>query len=139
VREGDILLVKDGTYLVGTSAVVSSLDTRILYQSHLFKIRVNNPDVINPWLLFAGLNSPIVKRQIRAKRFTQDIIDTLGDRLSEVRVPIPRDSKTRNRIAKQTENAVQTRARLREETRLLAIEIEGETAYGDLSSLEEAD
>jgi type I restriction enzyme M protein len=139
VRAGDILLVKDGTYLVGTSAVISSLDIRILYQSHLHKIRVRNPQAINPWLLFAGLNSPIVKRQIRAKRFTQDIIDTLGDRLAEIRVPIPRDPETRIRIATQIEAAVQTRARLREEARLLAIEIEGDTAYADLSSLEEAD
>jgi type I restriction enzyme M protein len=70
VRAGDILLVKDGTYLVGTSAVVSSVDTKMLYQSHLFKIRVNQPEIIDPWLLFAGLNSPIAKRQIRSKRFT---------------------------------------------------------------------
>jgi type I restriction enzyme M protein len=139
VCEGDILLVKDGTYLVGTSAVVSYLDTKILYQSHLLRIRVDNPDVIDPWLLFTGLNSPIVKRQIRAKRFTQDIIDTLGKRLSEVLVPVPRDRETRMRIARQTKNAVQTRARLREETRLLAIEIEGEQAHGDISSLVEAD
>lgn len=138
VRAGDILVVKDGTYLVGTSAVVSSLDTKILYQSHLYKIRVNDPEVIDPWLLFAGLNSPVVKLQIRAMRFTQDIIDTLGDRLYEIRVPIPRDEGTRKRIAKKIENAVQTRARLREEARLLAIEIEGEGAYSDLSSLEEA-
>jgi len=81
--------LKDGTYLVGTSAVVSDLDTKILYQSHIFKIRVNNPEVIDPWILFAGLNSPVVKRQMHAKRFTQDIIDTLGNRLSEVRIPVP--------------------------------------------------
>jgi len=34
---------------------------------------------------------------------------------------------------------VQARARLREETRLLAIEIEGEAAEHDLASLAEAD
>src|SRR5690606_22150663 len=30
VRAGDIFMVRDGTYLVGTSAVVSDLDTKIL-------------------------------------------------------------------------------------------------------------
>jgi type I restriction enzyme M protein len=139
VRAGDILVVKDGTYLVGTSAVVSDLDTRILYQSHLFKVRVSDPGVIDPWLLFAALNSPIAKRQIRAKRFTQDIIDTLGNRLAEVRVPLPRDTELRQRIARETERAVQLRARLREQTRLLTVEIEGEAAHDDLESLVEVD
>lgn len=138
IQAGDILVVKDGTYLVGTTAVVSSLDTRMLYQSHVFKIRVNKQDIVDPWLLFAGLNSPVVKRQIRSKRFTQDIIDTLGDRLAEIRVPIPLDAETRTRISKATENAITTRARLREETRLLAVEIEGEGSESDLYALREA-
>ena len=139
VRAGDIFVVKDGTYLVGTSAVVSDLDTKILYQSHLFKIRVSDSEVIDPWLLFAALNSPIAKRQIRSKRFTQDIIDTLGNRLAEIRVPIPRDAKLRQRIARETERTVQLRSRLREETRRLTLEIEGDAAYGDLESMEEAE
>jgi type I restriction enzyme M protein len=138
VRAGDIFMVRDGTYLIGTSAVVSSLDTQILYQSHVMKIRVNDEAEINPWLLFASLNSPIVKRQIRAKRFTQDIIDSLGNRLGEVRVPIPRDSATRKRISKEVRLAVQRRAELREVTRLLTIEVEGTSAVDDLSMLDEA-
>jgi len=118
--------------------VVSSLDTQILYQSHVMKIRVNDEAAVNPWLLFAALNSPIVKRQIRAKRFTQDIIDSLGNRLGEVRVPIPRDSATRKRISKEVKQAVQRRAELRETTRLLTIEVEGTSAAEDLSMLHEA-
>lgn len=139
VREGDILMVRDGTYLVGTTAVVSSLDTRILYQSHLYKIRVNAAMDLDPWLLFAGLNSPIAKRQIRAKRFTQDIIDSLGSRVAEVRVPIPRDRAVREHIAREMREAIQTRARLREQTRRLTLDVEGEAAVQDLASLDEAD
>jgi type I restriction enzyme M protein len=71
-------------------------------------------------------------------RFTQDIIDTLGNRLFEIRIPIPRDKKTGIRIAREIEQAVQTRAQLREKTRVLALEIEGDAAAQDLSSLEEA-
>jgi type I restriction enzyme M protein len=140
VEEGDILMVRDGTYLVGTSAVVSQLDTKMLYQSHLLRIRVTDPTAIDPWLLFAALNSPIVKRQIRAKRFTQDIIDTLGNRLQEVVVPVPRDAHLRASIASRTREAVQTRAELRERARLLALEVEGlDFAAQDLLSLDEAD
>lgn len=139
IQTGDILMVRDGTYLVGTSAVISSLDTEILYQSHLLKIRVIRPEEIDPWLLFAAINSPIAKRQIRAKRFTQDIIDTLGNRLAEVRVPIPRDKAVANRISAEVQESVQMRAKLRETTRLLTMEVEGGNAELELSSLEEAD
>ena len=40
VREGDLFLVRDGTYLIGQSCVVGSEDTPCLYQSHIIKIRV---------------------------------------------------------------------------------------------------
>jgi type I restriction enzyme M protein len=112
---------------------------QILYQSHLYKIRVKEPAELDPWLLFAALNSPIVKRQIRSKCFTQDIIDTLGNRLGEVRIPLPRDADLAARVSREIEGAVQMRAKLREQTRRPAIDAEGEPAEEDLSSLEEAD
>jgi type I restriction enzyme M protein len=139
VAAGDIFMVRDGTYLIGTTAVVSPLDTEILYQSHVMKIRVAANGSIDPWLLFAALNSPIVKRQIRAKRFTQDIIDSLGNRLGEIRVPIPRDKDECKRISRGVEAAVRKRAELREATRLLTIEVEGARAANELEALEEAD
>lgn len=78
VKPFDILMVRDGTYLVGTCAMISENEIKIVYQSHLYKIRSNDHEKINPWLLLALLTSPIVKQQIRSKQFTQDIIDTLS-------------------------------------------------------------
>ncbi len=52
VQAGDILMVKDGTYLIGTCAIVSEADREMLCQSHLYKIRVNkNSYGLNPYLL----------------------------------------------------------------------------------------
>ena len=82
VRAGDVLMVKDGTYLIGATAIVTEFDLPMLFQSHLYRIRVRKPEIIDPWLLFALLNTPVVRRQIRAKQFTQDIIDTIGKRVS---------------------------------------------------------
>jgi type I restriction enzyme M protein len=98
VQEDDILMVRDGTYLVGACALVTKYDTKIVYQSHIYKIRSNNHAVLHPYLLLAVLTSPIVKEQIHAKRFTQDIIDTLGGRIRELILPIPKDDKLRNEI-----------------------------------------
>lgn len=130
VRVGDILMVRDGTYLIGTSAIVTDSDTRILFQSHIYKIRVLKPEDIDPWLLFACLNSPVVKRQIRAKQFTQDIIDTLGNRVLEVLIPIPKDAVTRRKIAEVTHETVETRAVLRNKATQIALEVEGMEKVG---------
>jgi type I restriction enzyme M protein len=91
VRENDLLMVRDGTYLIGTCALVTKFDTKIVYQSHLYKIRVNKPKVISPYVLLAALSSKPVVDQIQSKRFTQDIIDTLGKRINELVLPIPKN------------------------------------------------
>ena len=114
VAEGDILMVRDGTYLIGTCALITDHDTEIVYQSHIYKIRVNQNDRgISPYLLLAILGSPIVMRQIRAKQFTQDIIDSLGDRVRELVLPVPKAKRERNRVAKIVQQATQQRVEAR--------------------------
>ena len=75
--------------------------------------------------MLACLNTPIVKRQIRAKQFTQDIIDTLGNRILEITVPIPKEESERNTIAQRTQEIIETRVRLRNEASQLVLSIEG--------------
>jgi type I restriction enzyme M protein len=139
VVAGDIFMVRDGTYLIGTTAIVTSSDVPMLFQSHLFRIRVLQPKRLDPWLLLACLNSPIVKRQIRAKQFTQDIIDTLGKRLFEIVLPIPKDAKKRRAIASETRRVIETRVALRNRAREIALEVEGigQPKDDDLEVLEE--
>ena len=125
VEAGDILLVRDGTYLIGTSAIVTQSDLPMLFQSHLYRLRVLAPEKLNPWLLFASLNSPMVKRQIKAKQFTQDIIDTLGRRLFEIQLPLPKDKKQREQIARETQRIIETRIELRNQAKAVTLAVEG--------------
>lgn len=125
VQAGDIFVVRDGTYLVGTSCILTEKDTRILYCGGLYKLRVEKPEELDPYLLLALLNAPIVRRQMRSKQFTRDIIDTLGKRLFEVYLPIPQDAELRAAIAQETRAVVETRAKLRDRTREIALEVEG--------------
>ncbi len=125
VRAGDIFVVRDGTYLVGSSCILTEKDTKILYCGGLYKLRVEKTEEIDPYLLLALLNAPIVRRQMRAKQFTRDIIDTLGKRLFEVLLPIPKDTGTCDRIAKETRDVIEGRAKLRDRTKDIAVEIEG--------------
>jgi type I restriction enzyme M protein len=115
VQPLDILMVKDGTYLIGTCAIVSEADREILYQSHLYKIRVmENPLGIDPYLLIATLSSPLVLRQIKSKQFTQDIIDSLGERIKELVLPIPKSANARSNISSIVKDAVKRRVEARE-------------------------
>ena len=131
VKPGDIFVVRDGTYLVGTSGIVGERDSRVLYCGGLYKLRSVDHERLDPYLLLAMLNTPVVRRQMRSKQFARDIIDTLGRRLYEVVVPIPKDGAFRREIAAETRRAVERRAALREEARRLAIDIAGAKELDD--------
>ncbi len=119
IRPNDILLVKDGTYLIGTTAIVTEYDTKILLQSHIFKIRIKNYEILNPYMLLALLSSDIVQKQIRSKQFSQDIIDSIGSRFSEVVIPIPIDTAVKNEIIKNVKEIIEAKIRARELLRKL--------------------
>lgn len=123
VQAGDILMVRDGTYLIGTCAFVTEYDTRIVYQSHMYKIRVKDRKALSPYLLLAVLSSAPVQRQVEAKRFTQDIIDSLGDRISELVLPIPRDAKIRKQIETTVEKSIRERVISRELARKACVDV----------------
>jgi type I restriction enzyme M protein len=117
VREGDILLVRDGTYLIGTCAFVSRYDTEIVYQSHIFKLRVHEGAPFDNYLLLAILSSPPVVAQIKAMSFTQDIIDSLGNRIYNLVLPVPRSAARQREISEVVRRAIESRIEARELTR----------------------
>jgi type I restriction enzyme M protein len=124
VRPGDILMVKDGTYLIGTCAIVSEYDREIVYQSHLYKIRVvRDGHGLNPYLLLAILRSPVVQRQVKAKQFTQDIIDSLGERVHELLLPVPKSAAHRERITAMVRKVIADRIEARELARRARSEV----------------
>ena len=99
VQPEDILMVRDGTYLVGTSAMITKSDGRLLFQSHILRLRLHGSETLDPYLFFAALKSAFVSQQIRAYQFTQDIIDTLGARIKEIKLALPRNQQDRTRIS----------------------------------------
>lgn len=114
IKENDILLVRDGTYLVGSTAIITSYDIKSLYCGGIFKFRINC-DPLDPFLFLAIMNSYIVKRQMRTKQFTRDVIDTLGNRIDEVVLPIPKDKQVRFAISNSVRNIIHSRIHGREE------------------------
>ena len=64
---------------------------------------------------------------MRAKQFTQDIIDTLGKRVNEIILAIPKDKAVCEQIARETKDTILARVQLRNKVRQIALEVEGIT------------
>lgn len=137
VREGDILLVRDGTYLIGTNCFVTAADSKLLFQSHILRIRVEKPDVVSPEAVFLALNGDLVQRQIRAVQFTADIIDTIGQRFAEIVLPIPQDTNRKKRVAAALNEYLQTRVQGKCFVKQAPLLLENVLATGDLAPIHE--
>lgn len=123
VRKNDILMVRDGTYLIGTCAVVTEYDLPMLYQSHIYKIRIEKPEKMTPFLLLAALTCPFAQRQIKSFCVSQDIIDSLGNKIHEIRLALPKAKETKDRIANLVEKAIRDRTEARELARVACEEV----------------
>jgi type I restriction enzyme M protein len=88
LKPGDLLMVVDGRYRIGTTAILTEANFRCVVQSHLRIISVLRPGVVDPYELLFALNLPSVKLRIRDLVFVQSTLGTLGNRLRELRVPI---------------------------------------------------
>lgn len=117
IRENDILFVNDGTFLIGRSAMVTELDKKIIIQSHIRRIRILNSSIIDPYLLFYLLNTKIVKKQVEAKTFIQATISTLGNRLNEIILPIPREKEKKKKLSNETKEIINSKMELRRRSR----------------------
>jgi hypothetical protein len=98
IQPNDILFVAHGTYLIGDVALVSESDLPMLLQDHVYRLRVRPESKVDPYLLLAALSTRFVRRQVRARQFSAEIIDKIGERHLSIRVPVPKDAKTRQRV-----------------------------------------
>ena len=58
-----------------------------------------------------------MKSQIFAKRFTQDIIDTLGERIHELLLPIPKSEQERKNIVSKVKTIINYKKKAKDMTR----------------------
>jgi len=113
IKKEDILFVNDGTFLIGRSAMVTELDEKIVIQSHIRKIRVLDKSSLDPYLLFYLLNTKIAQKQIEAKTFIQATISSLGNRLGEVILPIPKESDVKEKLSQTMREIITSKTLIR--------------------------
>ncbi len=119
LRSGDILFVNDGRYRIGNVCLLTEHDTRIVIQSHFRIVRSLDHTVLDPFLLLFLFRHPAVRLQVEAKTFIQSTIATLGNRLKEIVLPIPKDSRQVTEMIEALRRNITERARMRMELRQL--------------------
>jgi hypothetical protein len=114
VAVNDILMVAHGTYLVGNVALVTERQQTILYQDHVFRLRVSPEAIVGPEYLLAALSTPFVRRQVRSRQFSADIIDKLGDRHLGIVVPIHKNTDIRRAVSDEVRGLIDGHASVAE-------------------------
>ena len=124
IEPGNILLVKDGgPNLIGKTAYISEMDVKIIIQSHLFQIKsLENDEFIDFYLLLYLLNLDIVQKQIQAITFVQGTIATIGNRIMEVILPIPKEISKRKDISKSIKQIIDKKTEIRTKIQNLSLE-----------------
>lgn len=121
VQAGDILMVAHGTYLIGTVAIVTEHDLPLVLQDHVFRLRLAKDNVfedrqpLSSYLLLAALSSRFVRRQIRARQFSADIIDKIGERHLEIKVALPRGADLKRNISDAVSKIISKQTKVRSE------------------------
>jgi type I restriction enzyme M protein len=85
---GSILMVADGRYRIGATAILTRRSARCVAQSHLRILDTRSPEELDPHALLFSLNLPSVRRRIRDLVFVQSTLGTLGSRIFELRIPL---------------------------------------------------
>jgi len=124
IEENDILLVKDGgPNLIGKTAFITKLDTKVIIQSHIFQIKtLENDEYLDSYLLLYLLNLDIVQKQIQAITFVQGTIATIGNRIMEVVLPIPSEINTRKEISDYIRNIINSKTEIKKKIQNLSLE-----------------
>ena len=106
VKKDDILMVKDGTFMIGKTAIITDLDTKIVLQSHFIRLRVIDNEKMSPYLLLGLLNTAVVRKQFDSNVFTQSSISTIGKRIRKLTLVMPKSSKEAAQLTKTVKQIV---------------------------------
>jgi len=88
LRPGDILMVVDGRYRIGATAILTENNYRCVVQSHFRILSITNRNALDPYELLFALNLSSARLRIRDLVFVQSTLGTLGARLRELQVPV---------------------------------------------------
>lgn len=107
LETGDLLFVRRGSYRIGSIALISPFDKKILLTKEILVFRINkksNDLNITPYYLAYLLINPIVQKQIDDKVLIETTLPNISDRWKELILPIHKDKNTRVNISKKIQD-----------------------------------
>lgn len=108
----DILMVADGRYRIGRTAILHEHNYICVVQSHVKIITVTPKSPIDAVELLYILNLPMIQHQIRNLVFIQSTLGSLGSRLNEIMIPLPKKTAEWNKTISEFRYLVEGRSKL---------------------------
>ncbi len=108
----DILMVVDGRYRIGRCAILHEHNYVCVVQSHIRIITVTPKSPIDAIEFLYILNLPMIQHQIRNLVFIQSTLGSLGSRLNEIMIPIPKKNVEWDKTIAEFRQLIQGRSDL---------------------------
>jgi len=108
LQEKDVLFVRRGSYRIGSVALVSRFDTKVLLtrEIHVFRIlNESNPYGIDAFYLLYLFSHELTQRQLSNKVMIDTTLPNIARRWEELYLPIAKDVKGREKIKKKIRGA----------------------------------
>lgn len=118
LKPNDIVFVKEGSYRIGSVALISKFDTGILLNHHSIVFRVmdeKNKYGIDPFYLLYLFSHELTQRQLFNKVMIDTTLPNIGNRWEELELPIAKDEKEREKIKLKVKRAFEKRWEAQEE------------------------
>ncbi len=125
LKPKDIVFVKEGSYRIGSVAMVSPYDTEILLNHHSFVFRVineNNQYGIDAYYLLYLFSHNLTQKQLYNKIMIDTTLPNIGNRWQELYLPVSKDKKVVKEIKEKVKdmfdkkwNAVKDLTKLKEQ------------------------
>lgn len=110
LQEKDILFIRRGSYRIGSVAMVSPFDKQVLLTNEITVFRVNSNSIgLTSFYFLFALSHEITQMQINNKIFIDTTFTNIGDRWTELEIPIFLEASTLERVSKNVENIIQNK------------------------------
>lgn len=108
LQEKDVLFVRRGSYRIGSVAMVSKLDTKVLLTREIHILRVvneNNKYDIDPFYLLYLFSHELTQRQLYNKVMIDTTLPNIARRWEELYLPVSKNPEERKKIREKIKQA----------------------------------
>ncbi len=110
LHEKDVLYVRRGSYRIGSVAMVSPEDLKVILTREILVLRIldeNNKYGITPEYLMYALSHKLTVAQSKNKIFMDTTLPNIAERWKEIRIPVYNDKAKFNLLKTKTAEVVQ--------------------------------